>query len=340
MAFVDTARPDPNGIGPVEGLGGTALLLGAIALGSLIGLKSPGLGETLSSGIDPTLLLLLALLFFEVRLKDLAKGFTNAKFISIAWVANFVIVPAIGFAIASLFLSGQPLLYTGLMIYFLAPCTDWFLGFARMARGDTALGAALLPINMVTQLLLYPLWLWVFMRHTDVVDFASIPEVLIDWFLVPFVVAQIVRTVLVFALPEALFEKLSTVVGWAISLVTAALILQIFASNVGTIADHISAFAVILVAIFVFFVATFFMGEGLTRLFKLDHPQRALLSMTTAARNAPLMLAVTAVAIPDQPLVYAALVIGMLVEFPHLTALKQTLLIQYARGKKAEAENA
>ena len=53
--------------------------------------------------------------------------------------------------------------------------------------------------------------------------------------------------------------------------------------------------------------------------------------MTTAARNAPLMLAVTAVVIPDQPIIYAALVIGMLVEFPHLTALKQALLARAAR---------
>jgi len=31
-------------------------------------------------------------------------------------------------------------------------------------------------------------------------------------------------------------------------------------------------------------------------------------------------------AFPDQPLIYAALIIGMLVEFPHLIALKHLLL--------------
>jgi ACR3 family arsenite efflux pump ArsB len=46
-----------------------------------------------------------------------------------------------------------------------------------------------------------------------------------------------------------------------------------------------------------------------------------LLTMTTSARNAPLMLAVTAVALPGQPVLHAAIVLGMLVEFPHLTAL-------------------
>ncbi|MEM6357949.1 MAG: arsenic resistance protein, partial [Pseudomonadota bacterium] len=53
-------------------------------------------------------------------------------------------------------------------------------------------------------------------------------------------------------------------------------------------------------------------------------------TITTAARNAPLMLAVTAIAIPDQPLIYATLVIGMLVEFPHLIGLKQMLLAKAA----------
>ncbi len=48
----------------------------------------------------------------------------------------------------------------------------------------------------------------------------------------------------------------------------------------------------------------------------------------TAARNAPLMLGVTVSAFPGRPLIYAALVIGMLVEFPHLTVLRHLLLKQ------------
>lgn len=335
MTMTDTIpqrEPEPQPGASPAGLGVTALLAGAIALGAVVGLLSPEMGERLSAGTDPALLLLVALLFFEVRLRAVVAGFANLRFMGIAWAANFLIVPVIGFLIASLFLSGQPLLFTGLLIYFMSPCTDWFLGFTRMARGDTALGAALIPVNMVTQLLLYPVWLWLFTRHTGVADFAAIPEVLMQWFLIPFAAAQALRFVLERLLPEALFARLSGWVGFAIPLVTAVLIFQIFAANIGTIAGHLGAFAVILIAIFLFFVATFLMGEGLARLFRLPYPQQALLAMTTAARNAPLMLAVTAVAIPDQPLILAAIVIGMLVEFPHLTALKQVLLRQ-ARSK-------
>lgn len=319
------------GNGPLEGFAVVALLVGAISLGALVGWLSPEMGERLSGGVDPTLLLLVALLFFEVRLRAVAAGFANLRFMAIAWGANFLIVPVIGFAIASLFLSGQPLLFTGLLIYFISPCTDWFLGFTRMAKGDTALGAALIPVNMVSQLLLYPVWLWLFTRHTGVADFAAIPEVLLQWFLIPFAAAQALRFALEKLLPEAQFARFSEAVGFLIPLVTAALIVQIFAANIGTISDHIAAFGIILVAIFLFFVATFLMGEGLARLCQLPYPQQALLAMTTAARNAPLMLAMTALAIPDQPLILAAIVIGMLVEFPHLTALKQVLLARRHR---------
>ncbi|MEM7422323.1 MAG: arsenic resistance protein [Pseudomonadota bacterium] len=273
------------------------------------------------------------LLFFELRLGAIVQGFGSLRFLALAWGANFLIVPFIGFAIATLFLSGQPLLFAGLVIYFISPCTDWFLGFTRMARGDTALGTALIPINMLTQLLLFPLWLWLFTRHTGLVDFSAIPGTAALWFLLPLVAAQSVRFTLEKLLPESGFERLLRWVGCIVPLAIAAFILQLFAANIGAIAGHLEVFATILLAICLFFAMTFLMGEGLSRLAGLAYPQHALLAMTTAARNAPLMLAVTAVAIPNQPLILAVLVIGMLVEFPHLTGLKQLLLWQRSRQK-------
>ncbi len=333
-------RSDPVPGAPEPGLTGSgvaALFLGAILAGSVLGLMAPAAGEVMSAGVDPTLLLMIFLLFFELRPGAIVQSFGSLRFLALAWGANFLIVPFIGFAIAALFLSGQPLLFTGLVIYFISPCTDWFLGFTRMARGDTALGTALIPINMFTQLLLFPLWLWLFTRHTGLVDFAAIPGTLAQWFLLPLIAAQAVRFGLVKLLPRSGFERLLRWVGRIVPLAIAGLILQIFAANTAAIAGHLEVFAVMLLAIFLFFVTTFLMGEGLSWLAGLAYPQHALLAMTTAARNAPLMLAVTAVAIPDQPLILAALVIGMLVEFPHLTGLKQLLLWQRSRQKGAPA---
>jgi predicted Na+-dependent transporter len=68
-------------------------------------------------------------------------------------------------------------------------------------------------------------------------------------------------------------------------------------------------------------VSTWFLGDLLARRFELTRPQHVLLAMTTTARNSPLMLGLATIFLPDQPMVYAVLIIGMLVEFPHLTFL-------------------
>jgi len=280
----------------------------------------------LGTYVDYTVVVLVGLLFFEVRFSAIVQSGTNIRFLSIAWITNFVLVPTIGFAIALLFLSGQPLFFTGLMIYFMAPCTDWFLGFTRLAEGNTALGTVLLPINMVSQLLLYPLYLHLFAGGAVPVGVTTIGESLLQWFLIPFLIAVVAHEVLSRVLPTRAFACLLAWVGYLIPFVITLLIIEIFAANIAVIIEHTAVFAIMLIAIFLFFVATFILGEVVSRLAGFAYPEHALLTMTTAARNAPMMLGVTAIAMPDQPLIYAAIIIGMLVEFPHLTALRQILL--------------
>lgn len=304
----------------------TLLLLAAIALGSLIGIYQTDGAENLSRFVDPLILVLVSLLFFEVRFGTLLGAANHVRFLGIAWVANFILIPLIGWGIASLFLSGKPLLYTGLLIYFIAPCTDWFLGFTRLAKGNVALGTILLPVNLITQLLLFPVFLGLFAGKAAGIEAASIASTLWQWFLLPFVAAVVLHIFLGKLLSAAVFEKLLRFTGAVIPFIIAALVMCIFAGNIGTIAGNTSAFLIILAAVFCFFVATWFLGEILAVRFHLAHPEHALLTMTTAARNAPLMLGLTTAAFPDEPLIYAALIIGMLVEFPHLTALKHLLL--------------
>ncbi|MEP5762403.1 MAG: hypothetical protein ABJ327_24430 [Litoreibacter sp.] len=303
-----------------------ALFIGAIMLGSAIGLIAPDAGKAVSSNQDTTLLIMISLLFFEVSLGTVFKSLSNLKFITLAWSANFVVIPVLGLAIASLILPHEPLLFTGLMIYFLAPCTDWFLGFTKMARGDTGLGLALIPVNILSQILLFPLWLWLLTKQSGLVDVAMIPGILVQWFLLPIVMAQVLRFGLEKLMSHSAFERFLGRIGQIIALVLVVLIVQIFAANIGVIAERIEVFALIAVAVLLFFTATFVVGEGFARLGRLAYPQRALLGMTMAARNAPLMLALTAAAMPDQPLILAAIVVGMLVEIPLLAVLKEVLL--------------
>jgi arsenite transporter len=316
--------------------GSTLLLLAAIAIGSIIGTFTPTTAEQISGWVDLLILTLVSLLFFEISLASLVGARKHLRFLSIAWIANFLLIPLIGWGIASLFLSGKPLLFTGLLIYFIAPCTDWFLGFTKLAKGNTSLGSLLLPINLISQLLLYPVFLGLFAGKQSGTDIASIAGTLWQWFLLPFLAALFLHQILHKLLPARLFSSLLRLVSSFIPFTIAALVVCIFAGNITTILSHVGDFLIILAAVFCFFVATWFLGEILTRRFKLAYPEHALLTMTTAARNAPLMLGLTTAAFPDQPLIYAALIIGMLIEFPHLTALKYILLHnQHRHGNTA-----
>jgi len=92
-------------------------------------------------------------------------------------------------------------------------------------------------------------------------------------------------------------------------------------------------FVAVLGCAVVFFAVTFIAAEWASRLAALSYPRSALLAMTTAARNAPLMIGLTSAALPHQPLVTTAIVVGMLVEFPHLLAVRH-LLLRRRRGQR------
>ena len=311
----------------------TLLLPLAIILGLVTGHFLPTAGETLDAFIDPLVMGLLALLFFEIRFAPLREASRHLGFLSIAWVTNFILIPILGWGIASLFFGQEPALFAGLLLYFLFPCTDWFLAFTRIAKGDVALGSVLIPINLISQLLLFPTYLSLFIGLQTSFDLIGIWGTLAEWFLLPFLGAMLLRFLLSGALPIARFRPIIRFAGSVIPWVLSALVLCIFSSHASQLTAHPGAFPLILLAVFLFFVLTWILGQLLALRFRLAQPQRVLLAMTTTARNSPLMLGLATIALPNQPLVYAALIIGMLVEFPHLTIISRLLLRKDTRIK-------
>ena len=302
----------------------TALFLTAILLGSLLGGLAPAAAEHVSGLTDPLILVLVGTLFFTLRLDGLPALRRAPRTVLLAVGMNFLAIPVIALVLTALLPSDT--LRLGVLIYCLAPCTDWFLGFTRLAGGDTTTGAALIPVQLTLQLMLYPLWLSVFVGEQVAATVATAGPTLLTWFVLPAGIGLGVRLLLRLALPTAAVRRrIVAAVDRAIPMVIAAVIVTIFAGNVGTILTDPAAFAWVLVVVFLFFAATYALGEGVARLVRLRYSEHALLTMTTSARNAPLMLAVTTIALPDQPVVHAAIILGMLIEFPHHTVITQLL---------------
>lgn len=302
------------------------LLLAAVFIGAAVGQVLPEAGRWLGGHIDATLLALIFLLFFGVRADAVVTAFKNLRFIGVALLVNFLLVPPIGYGISRLFLDMHPWMQIGLAIYFMSPCTDWFLGFTRLAGGNVALGAALIPLNMAAQLLLYPFYLQLVSHNVVHVDAAVISDTMLRWFMLPLLLAVVLSGLLSSLLGLDTLRRLQRYADKAVPLCLALLVLEIFGANVAVIQTHAMVFTRLLAAVFVFFAATYLLSEAVGRICRYSYPEHALLTMTVAARNAPLMLTVTMAALPGQPLIYAALVMGMLLEFPHLTVLTRLLL--------------
>ena len=300
----------------------TPLLLPvAIFAGLALGTFLPGISESISMWIDLSVLILLFLLFFEIRFDPIPEISENRSFICLVWVTNFLIVPLFAWGIATLFFKGQPALFAGLLLYMLFPCTDWFLAFTRIAKGDVALGSVLMPINLISQLLLFPVYVSFLIGLQSDFNLSSIWPTFGQWFLLPFISAMVIRYLISrFLSPPRLdfFLKFS---GTAIPWVLAGLVFCIFSAHTSQLLSYPRVFALVLLAVFLFFLFTWFIGEFLARRFQLTRPQHVLLAMTTTARNSPLMLGLATIVLPNQPMVYAVLILGMLVEFPHLTLL-------------------
>ena len=293
----------------------------AILIGLALGTFLPEISQSTSPWIDPLVLTLLFLLFFEIRFDPVPEISKNRSIICLVWATNFLIVPLFAWGIATLFFKGQPALFAGLLLYMLFPCTDWFLAFTRIAKGDVALGSVLMPINLITQLLLFPFYISFFIGLQSDFNLSSIWPTFGQLFLLPFVSAVVVRYLISKLLSPPRLDFFLKYSGTAIPWVLAGLVLCIFSANTSQLLSYPKVFALVLLAVFLFFVFTWFLGELLARCFQLTCPQHVLLAMTTTARNSPLMLGLATIVLPNQPMVYAVLILGMLVEFPHLTLL-------------------
>lgn len=135
------------------------IYLAAIAAGLLFGIAAGGIAPILKSLLWPALLLLLYATFVQVPLLHLREAFRDHRFVAATLVGNFVLVPLLVAGLVQL-LPPDPVLRLGVLLVLLVPCTDWFITFSQLGGGDVPRAIAVTPLNLLLQLLLLPVWLW------------------------------------------------------------------------------------------------------------------------------------------------------------------------------------
>src|SRR5512139_1016865 len=113
-----------------------AVLLWSAAVGVGLSVWSNEAPSIAGHLITPFLMIVLFSLFARVSLTRLREAARDWQYLLTAVGLNFVSTPLIALFLGWVFLRDYPLLWVGLILALVTPCTDWYLIFTDMAGGD------------------------------------------------------------------------------------------------------------------------------------------------------------------------------------------------------------
>jgi len=268
---------------------------------------------------------MLFFVFLNIEINKISKSFLNLRFSISALIINFIWTPLFVLAITKIFFKGETALQTGFIMLMVTPCTDWYLVFTGAAGGNVTLGASILPLNLILQIVLLPAYLLLFMGA----EITITPEIIIQSILFVLIVPLVSANIIRFAAKKInLGEKLDALLTKADDIQFVLLCLAIFSMFVSEgplMLDNVALFIRLLPFLLLFFALVFSLAFFTGKALKLNFKDIVPLIFSTSARNSPIALAIAAITFPNQPVISLVLVMGPLIELPLLAINSQIL---------------
>ena len=317
----------------------------AMALGLILGRSIPGLAPFLGSmevgGISlPIALGLLVMMYpplAKVRYDKTREITSDKRLMGVSLILNWIIGPALMFALAWIFLPDEPELRTGLIIVGLARCIAMVLVWSDMSCGDREATAVLVALNSLFQVIMFGVLGWFYL------------QVLPSWLGLETISAEfsfwsIVSSVLVFLGIPLLAGVLSRVIGekvkgrrWYESTFLPAIsplsligllytIVLLFSLQGEQITSQPLTVARLAVPLLLYFVGMFFISLAASKLAGMGYSQSASVSFTAAGNNFELAIAVSIGTFGATSAQALAGTIGPLIEIPVLVGLVYVML--------------
>ena len=312
----------------------------AMAAGLVLGRVVPGLGTALgavsihgtSLPIAIGLLLMMYPVLAKVRYREVGRITADRRMMTASLALNWIIGPAVMFALAWLLLPDLPEYRTGVILVGLARCIAMVLIWTDLACGDREMAAVLVALNAVFQVLAYaglgvfylnilPGWLGLTTQSLHV-SFVEIAVTVVVFLGIPLVAGFLTRTLgerargqewyesrlLPRIAPIALYGLLFTVV-------------VLFALQGKTITSQPLNVIRIALPLLVYFALMWFGGFAIGRWLHLSYPRTAALAFSAASNDFELAIAVAIGVFGVTSGEALAGVVGPLIEVPVLLGL-------------------
>jgi len=152
------------------------------------------------------------------------------------------------------------------------PCTDWYLTFTEVSKGNVALGTTVLPLNLVLQLLLLPFYLYILGSSVITINVINLLYGVLVVLVTPILVANLIRKITIQIKHKEWFEeKVISIVGVCQTIFLNLAIVAMFASQGSMLLNNPKILIKMLIPVLLFFIINFFIGQFISKLLKFNY---------------------------------------------------------------------
>ncbi len=278
-----------------------------------VGLLAPYVGEQLDVTISFVIAILMYSMFSQIPFTALRESFANRRFVGALLTVNYVAVPIVVWLLTMLLPEHPPLLL-GVYLVLLTPCIDYVIVFTALGRGNEKVMLISTPILFISQMLLLPLYLWLFIgkEASRIVEVSPFLEAFLVLIVIPLVIAI---TLQLFAKKSQVGDRLIRLSAWLPIPFMALTLFVVVASQIGKLSASFEWIIKVIPIYILFMLIMPILSKFIGKTFKLDSKSGRALVFSGSTRNSLVVLPL-ALALPENinTLVAAIIVTQTMVE--------------------------
>lgn len=277
------------------------------------GLIVPDFSGQLDVTISVVIAILMYSMFSQIPFTSLKKSFANRRFIWALLTVNYIAVPIVVWLLSKLLPEYPPLLL-GVYLVLLTPCIDYVIVFTALGRGNEKLILMSTPILFITQMLLLPMYLWLFMGEDAAAIVEPVPflEAFFGLIVIPLGIAISIQLL---ARKVHVGKKILHLSAWLPVPFMSLTLFVVVASQIGKLSTYMDLIIKVIPIYFAFMIIMPVVSRFIAKWFKLDTGSGRAIIFSGSTRNSLVVLPL-ALALPDElsTLVAAVIVTQTIVE--------------------------